>query len=95
MSRRFLLFLAIVAAIMAAQTCYAGSTGTEFTSIYQTITDWATGYLGKTIAIAIFLVGMCIGIVRQSLMAIALGIGGAMAVTYTPQIIDSVVSAML
>ena len=35
------------------------------------------------------------GIVRQSLIAIVMGIGGAMAVNYTPQILDAIVTALI
>ena len=77
------------------QAVYAGSGGTEFTDIYSTLTGWSQGYLGKTIAIGAFITGMGIGIVRQSLMAIALGVGAGMAVQYTPSIIDSMVTALL
>jgi conjugal transfer pilus assembly protein TraA len=73
----------------------AGTGGTEFTAIYDTVIGWTQGFLGKTIAIAMFLTGIAMGIVRQSLMAIALGIGGAMGIYYTPDIIDGIVSALM
>ena len=76
-------------------TAWAGTGGTEFTDLYMTMVGWSQGYLGKLIAIGSFLTGMAIGIVRQSLMAIALGIGSGMAVQYTPDIIESMVTALL
>lgn len=78
-----------------AVSAMAGTGGTEFTEIYTTIQGWAQGYLGKTIALAAFVVGMALGITQQSIMAIALGIGGGIAVYYTPNIIDSLVVAVL
>ena len=89
------IYFVITMSLVWAQAVYAGSGGTEFTDIYSTLTGWSQGYLGKTIAIGAFITGMGIGIVRQSLMAIALGVGAGMAVQYTPSIIDSMVTALL
>jgi conjugal transfer pilus assembly protein TraA len=74
---------------------YAGTGGTEFTEIYDTIVGWTSGALGKTIAIGAFLTGIAMGIVRQSIMAVVIGISTALAVNYTPTIIDSVVVALI
>jgi len=78
-----------------ASAVMAGTGGTEFTEIYTMLQGWTQGFLGKAIALGCFLTGMAIGIVRQSMMSIALGIGGGMAVQYTPNIIDSIVTALL
>ncbi|MCX7149532.1 MAG: hypothetical protein NTY05_09010 [Rhodocyclales bacterium] len=37
---------------LAAGSALAGTTGTEFQTMYTTLLNWATGYLGKSIAIA-------------------------------------------
>ena len=78
-----------------ASAALAGTGGTEFTDLYTTLQGWSQGYLGKTIALGAFIVGMGMGIARQSIMAIALGIGAGMAVQYAPTIIDSMVTAIL
>ncbi len=78
-----------------ASAAYAGQGGNDFATLYTEIKDWSQGYLGKLIAISSFITGMAIGIVRQSLMAIALGVGGGMAVQYTPDIIESMVTALM
>lgn len=87
--------LFLVAFVIMVSKAYAGTGGTEFTEIYTLVQGWTQGFLGKTIAVSAFLVGMAIGIVRQSLMSIALGIGGAMAIYYTPNIIDGIVTALI
>ena len=79
--------------LLCVSSVWAGTGGTEFTDLYTTIQGWSQGYLGKTIAIGAFIVGMGIGIAQQSIMAIALGIGAAMAVQYPTNIIDSMVTA--
>ena len=95
MSKRMAFLLFFMAVLLFAAPAFAGTGGTEFQEIYTTLTDWTTGYLGKSMAAGLFLTGMAIGIVRQSLMAIVLGIGGAMAVNYTPTILDAVVTALI
>ena len=84
-----------VGLMLLATTAFAGTGGTEFTEIYTLILGWTQGFLGKTLAIGAFLVGIGMGIVRQSLMSIALGIGAGMAVYYTPNIINGIVAAVL
>ncbi len=36
---------------LAAGSALAGTTGTEFQTMYTTMLNWATGYLGKAIAV--------------------------------------------
>lgn len=91
---RVLLSAVAMVLVMAARS-WAGTGGTEFQEIYATITDWTTGFLGKTMAAGLFLSGMAVGIIRQSLWAIVIGIAGGMAVNYTPSIIDAVVTALI
>ena len=46
--------IAPVAIVLAlgATSAFAGTTGTEFQTMYTTLLNWATGYLGKAIAVA-------------------------------------------
>lgn len=74
---------------------HAGTGGTEFTEIYDTITGWTSGGLGKTISVGAFLTGIAMGIVKQSVMAVVVGISTALAVNYTPTIVDSIVTALI
>jgi hypothetical protein len=43
--------------MLAAGAALAGTTGTEFQTMYTTLLNWATGFLGKSIAIAAFRCG--------------------------------------
>jgi len=95
MKNKYLLLATMFAIVVGATNVYAGTGGSEFTEIYNLILGWTQGFLGKTLAVGAFLTGIAIGVVRQSLMAIALGIGAAMAVYYTPNIIDGIVTALL
>ena len=68
---------------------------TDFNTIVTKFTDWATGSLGKAIAIGSFLVGMGIGVVRQSVMAAVLGIAMALVMYNGPTIIESVFTTLM
>lgn len=85
----------VTAAILASNLALAGAGGTEFDSIYVTLTDWSTGTLGKIIALGIILTGLGIGVVRQSIMAVVVGIAGGLALFNAPTVVDGIVGAVL
>lgn len=89
------LVLACVLTLVFAGKALAGTEGAEFQNIYTLIQGWTTGYLGKTIAVGMFLTGIGMGIARQSIISIVTGIASGMAVAYTPDIVDSIVTAMI
>jgi len=76
---------------VASGSAVAGTDAT-FDAVYQTIRGWATGSLGKLFAVAAFIIGMGIGLVKQSAMAIVLGLAFALIMFYGPGIIDSLVT---
>jgi len=86
--KNFLLPASALALVSGA--ALAGTGGTEFDAMYTMIRDWTEGTLGKLLAVSAFLIGMGMGIVRQSILAIVLGVGFALALAYTPTIIDAV-----
>jgi len=73
----------------------AGAGGMEFQDIYDTISGWSSGVLGKVFAVGAFLTGMGFGIARQSLISCVTGIGAALAVQYFPAVVDNVVTAII
>lgn len=88
----------IPAAVMAlgvTEMAHAGSGGTEFDEVWETVRGWTTGTLGRIIAGSMILVGIIGGIARQSLMAFAIGIAGGMGLNYAPDIVETVMSATL
>lgn len=86
-----LLFYLLVLALPAI----AGTAGTEFQQMYDMLEGWTTGMLGKTIALSSFLVGMGFSVVRQSLVPVAVGIGAAASLAYTPEILGSIITAVI
>ena len=80
---------------LAAGSALAGTTGTEFQTMYTTLLNWATGYLGKSIAIAAFILGAGIGIARSSPIPALAGVVFALFMVYVPTIIDSIMTAVI
>ena len=73
----------------------AGTGGDSFDSIWVTLTDWMQGTLGRVVAGSMVLVGIVSGIVRQSIMSFATGVGGGVGLYNTPTIIESIMTATL
>ena len=94
---RTLTVLAPVAVILAlgATSAFAGTTGAEFQTMYTTLLNWATGYLGKAIAIAAFILGAGVGIARSSPVPALAGVVFALFMVYVPTIIDTIMTATL
>ena len=70
-------------------------TGGPLDDVYTDLSDWSQGNVGKTISIAMMLVGIVAGVARQSLMAFAIGIGGGLGLSNSPAIIDTIFTATL
>lgn len=81
--------------LTCAGSVMAGGTGTEFQSMYTTMLDWATGFLGKSIAIAAFILGAGIGVARSSPIPALAGVVFALFMVYVPTIIDSIMTAVV
>lgn len=83
--------LALLLALIALGPALAG-TDITFNPILNEVTKWAEGSLGKLLALAAFIIGMGIGLVRQSVMAVVVGLAFAMVMAYGPTIIGSIVT---
>lgn len=80
--------------LAAAATCVvAGNGGTEFNAVYDMLSDWATGTLGKIIALSALIVGIGLGLVRQSVIAAVIGIAMALVLNFGPVVIDGILTA--
>lgn len=95
---KYFLFAVATSMVVMEPTFAAGGGGTggaEFTDIWTTVSDWMTGFLGRLIAGTFVLVGVIAGVVRQSLMAFVVGIGGGVGLTSIPAIIDNIFTATI
>lgn len=79
--------------VFSALQSDAGTTGTEFKNAYDMLMNWLKGYLGKAIALAFFVTGLFMGIVRQSITAALIALGVAFAIVLLPTILDSMMTA--
>lgn len=81
------------ALLFMAGAAMAGAGGTEFTQIHDQISGWVNGTLGKTIGVASLLVGLGIGVIKQSVMAAVVGVSIALVAGFGPDVIDGVITA--
>lgn len=93
-SKTALLFTALMA-MFGATAVYAGTTGTEFQPLYQQLYDWISGYLGRAIAIAGFIIGAGIGIARQNPIPALVGVVFALFMIYIPAMINSIMTGLV
>ncbi len=87
--------VALLGLMCAAQLALAGTGGDSFDTIWVTLTDWMQGTLGRVVAGSMVLVGIVAGIVRQSIMSFATGVGGGVGLYNTPTIIESIMTATI
>jgi conjugal transfer pilus assembly protein TraA len=87
----------LVAGVMAmtAIGATAGTTGSEFQGLHTLLTGWASGYLGRSIAIAAFLLGAGFGVAKQTILPAVLGLVFAVVFLVGPGVIDSMLSAVI
>lgn len=82
-----------VSLMLCATLASAGAGGTEFTQIYDQLSGWVNGTLGKTIGVASLLVGLGIGVIKQSVMAAVVGVSISLVAGFGPDVIDGVITA--
>ncbi len=94
-TRRFLPLaaLAMAAFLSASPDAFAGGGGEEFSEVYDTLTDWVEGILGRIIAVVMVVAGVAIGIARQSIAAFGIGVASALGLVNAPTIVDNIVTA--
>ena len=90
-----LLTLLAIVAMAGPELSLAGTGGTEFTIAYTTITGWLQGDLGRLLAASLLVVGLVMGVVRQSIMAAVPAIACGLVATVAPTIIGAVVTAVI
>lgn len=94
---KILLYILTIAGIYFAINGSALASGgeAEFGEIYQKLTDWAQGTLGKLISLTCIVVGMAIGVVKTSLIWVVIGIAMCLILYYSPSIIDSLMDVAI
>ena len=87
--------LAALCLMMSVSDSHAGTAGTEFTELWTKLQGWVEGVLGRIVTTALVLVGIGVGIARQSLMAFVVGVGGGLGLYATPTIITNIFTATI
>jgi len=81
--------------VMSIPFAMAGTSGSEFGVLYNLVKGWTTGLLGRTLAIAAFLVGAIVGFAKSNAMPALIGIVFALLFAVAPGIIDGIASAVI
>lgn len=88
----------VVLAMLGVTSAFAGTDatfGNATTGPLGTITGWMTGSMGQLFAIGALSVGLGIGIVKQSIMAVVVGIAVALAASTGPAVLAGIFTAVL
>jgi conjugal transfer pilus assembly protein TraA len=87
----------VAVSVVAPQLVIAASssTDTDFQSGLDLVIGWAQGTLGRLTAVSFLVVGIVMGVMRQSIFAAVPAIAAAVAMYIGPDIITGVFSAAL
>ncbi len=84
-----------VAIVLASGAAMATGADVTFDGPVSTMTGWLTGSMGKLFAIGALAVGLGIGIVKQSVMSVAIGTGIALSASAGPAVLTTIFGAVL
>jgi conjugal transfer pilus assembly protein TraA len=90
-----LVVLALTLGLVSLSADATTATGTEFQTIYTKLNEWATGYLGRAIAVAGFIIGAFFGVAKGSPIPALVGVVFAFFMFYVPQIITAIMGAVI
>lgn len=83
------------AAVAGSSTLHNTNHGTDFNSIYNLMNEWIRGSLGRTIALAAFILGIGIGALKQNGVIALSGIMFAVFIIIVPSVIDNLITALI
>ncbi len=81
--------------LTTATAALAGTTGTEFQSLYNWLTGMVQGYFGKATAIAAIGLGALFSLARLNPMPILSGVAFAVFLQYAPTISTGILTATI
>ena len=84
-----------LATLAVSGMAFAGTDGTEFEQLYTMVEGWATGYLGRSIALIFLLIGLGIGVLRGSILGAVSCIAAAMCFMIAPSVVQAIVTALI
>jgi len=95
MSKLLVKLLVGVGLLMAANAAFAGVTGTPFKALFDLVSGWASGYLGKALAISAFLIGAVVGVAKSTAMPALVGLAFAIVFSIGPGVITGMMTAVI
>lgn len=87
--------LVALSAVAATTPAMASTTNTDFDLVFTTLREWTEGSLGRVLAISMIIIGITMGIARQSIMSFAIGIAAGLGLYTAPAVVEGIVSATL
>jgi len=93
--RHMIVAIAAACAFLMPDLALAGVGVTPLDTMWNTLVLWTQSSLGKIITILIIVAGVAAGIMRQSLWAFVIGIGGGLGLYNAPTIINALFPAVL
>jgi conjugal transfer pilus assembly protein TraA len=81
--------------VFAIPEAMAGTTGTEFQTVYVKFKDWIQGYGGAAVSVAAIGLGGLASLARQTPFPILTGIGSAILLQYSPDVVGGIISATI
>ncbi len=94
-SKTFMKQMVFAMVAMLALPAMASTANTDFDAVFTTLKDWVEGSLGRVLAIAMIIIGITMGVARQSIMAFAIGIAAGLGLYTAPAIIESIVAVTI
>lgn len=94
---RHIATLVVALALMFLCTAvFAGTEGEDiFGAAYEQIAGFTQGFLGKLVTLLMVVTGLIMGIARQSIMTLVVGVGMGIALFNAPQVVNALVGAAL
>lgn len=88
-------FVVGLLATCLAGSAHAGTGGTEFADVWTRLLGWIQGTLGLILSASMVVIGLAMGIARQSLMAFIVGIASGLGLYETPTVMAAIYTGTL
>ncbi|TAL51415.1 MAG: pili assembly chaperone [Methylovulum sp.] len=91
-AKKLAFFFLLMMATVFGTEAFASTATSAFDDVYDLLVGWSTGALGKSISLGMFIVGIGVGLVNQSVIA---AVAGALVLQYAPTVISGIMSAVI
>ena len=88
-------YAAVIALALTANVAMAATTGQEFKGLADMVTGWSEGYLGMALGLTAFLIGLAVGLMKQTIMPCIVCLGVGLSATLGPGIIKGMFTLII